>query len=447
MATATSAQIEYAPWRDSSKGVGQWFVHQSTARFRALMAGRQSGKSLTGIAEISIDAMAYPGHINWWIAPSYKVKDRAWRGLLEFIPKAVIRKKNETENKLILVNSSEISVKSAEAPDALESEALNFAVCDEAGQWKEDAWARGIRPMFTATQGKAMLIGTPRGKNWFYRLWMMGWRTDCAACAKDRTRCSLHDADYESFKWRSEDSPFSDAKDLAEAKRNLPSDIYKQEYEADPLDNSSGVFRNVRSCIRTHATTDPMMVIGADFARKHDFSCFIPMNTARQALAVHRTQNDWPLQKQQIAALVVHHNFARIVADEAGLGDPVVSQLREAGFQVEGVNTNGAMKETIITNLRLAFENNAIGVPDDEVLIDELESYEYEILPSGRLSYHAPEGKFDDTVIALALALWGQRSSMGMFAQPTVQTSYMGNAVGAAGSYVRGNRGSSSWPL
>ena len=61
------------------------------------------------------------------------------------------------------------------------------------------------------------------------------------------------------------------------------------------------------------------------------------------------------------------------------------------------------MKETIITNLRLAFENSTIGIPDDQVLIDELEAYEYEILPSGRLSYGAPEGKHDDTVIALAL--------------------------------------------
>lgn len=431
---AATASIAYAAWRNSNRGVGQWYVHQSGARFRIVMAGRQSGKTMTGIAEIGIDAMAFGGHIDWWIAPSYKVKDRAWRGLLSFVPKDVIAKKNETELRLRLVNGSEILVKSADAPDSLVSEGLDFAVCDEAGQWKEDAWVRGVRPMFTATQGKALLIGTPRGKNWFHRLWLMGQ----PGPEKDK--------DYESFRWASADSPFSTASDLAEARKNLPSDIYRQEYEADPLDNTQGVFHNVRACIRTHAQLDPMMCIGADFARKHDFSAFIPMNSARQATSVYRTQEDWPLQKQQIAALAVRLGFARIVADEAGVGDPVVQELRSAGFQVEGVNTGGPQKRVVIEHLRLAFEQGTIGIPDDDVLLSELEAYEYTVLPSGQLRYSAPEGGHDDTVIALALALWGQRASLGIFAQPTQRTTYMGEG-GGAGSYMRGNRGASTWPL
>jgi hypothetical protein len=433
------APIAYAPWRDTEKGVGQWYVHQSLARFRSLMKGRQSGGTQCGIAEIGIDAMGNIGHIDWWIAPNYKVKDRAWRGLLAFIPPAAIKKKNETELRLILTTGSEIHVKSADAPDSLVSEGLHFAVCDEAGQWKEDAWFRGVRPMFTATGGRALLIGTPRGKNWFYRTWLMG------RPGPDK------DPDYESFRWASIDSPFSDEKDIAEARKNLPSDIFKQEYEADPLDNSSGVFHGVRSCIRVGAQIDPMTVIGADFARKHDFSCFIPMNSARQAIAVYRSQEDWPLQKQQVGALAMRGALSgwssfRIVGDEAGLGDPVIQELRATGLQVEGINTNGSIKGTIIENLRLAFENSTIGIPNDDVLISELEAYEYEVLPSGHLRYSAPEGQHDDTVIALALALWGQRGSIGMFAQPNRQTTYMGASTGGS-SYMQGNRGRSSWPL
>lgn len=436
--------VEYAPWRNSAKGVGQWYVHQSPARFRVVMAGRQSGKTQTGIAEIAIDAMANPGHIDWWVAPNYDVMMRAWRGLLTFIPKQAIKKKTESaDHRILLINGSEISVKSAAAPESLVSEGLNFAVCDEAGQWKEDAWFRGIRPMFTATAGRALLIGTPRGKNWFHRLWMMGQ----PGAGKD--------ADYESFRWASIDSPFSDEKDIAEARKNLPSDIFKQEYEADPLDNAGGVFRNVRGCVRiAMMPADGMTVVGADFARKHDFSCFIPMNSARQALGVYRTQIDWPTQKQQLGALSIANNFARIVGDEASVGDPVIQELRASGFQVEGVNTNSIpVKNNLITGLRVAFENSTISIPNDEVLIDELESYEYTIAKdrdgheTGHISYGAPEGKHDDTVIALALALWGQRGSVGMFAQPNQRSTYMGGAVSGAGSYMRGNRGSATWPL
>jgi len=419
-----TASIEYKPWYNAERLTGQTRVHQSKARFRTVVAGRQSGKTMVGIAEIVEDALANQNHINWWISPNYRVKDRAWRGLLAHIPRELIVKKNEAELRIRLTTGSEIFVKSADAPDSLVSEGLHFAVCDEAGQWKESAWTMGIRPMFTATHGRALLIGTPRGRNWFYRLYQMGGR----------------DPDYESFHWKTEDSPFSDRKDLAEARKNLPTDIYLQEYEANPLDNASGVFRNVRACVRIQpAQADQFTVIGADFARKRDFSAFIPVNSSRQALYVVRSQEDWPVQKARLTALAVQNNFARIIGDESSVGDPIIQELRETGLTVEGLNTNGPIKRTIIENLRLAFEQSTITIPPDDVLIDELESYGYEMLPSGALRYAAPQGKHDDCVIALALGVWGQRASMGMVAgRLAARTSYMGRSTG--GTYLGGKR-------
>lgn len=382
------------------------------------MCGRQSGKTQGAIAEIAWAAMARPGSVNWWVTANYDMKARVWRGLLEFIPADVIVRKVEDEKYVILSNGSEIRLKSAAGDDSLVSESLDFVVCDEAGQWKEDAWFRGVSPMLAARpHAKAILVGTPRGKNWFHRLWLKGQP------GKDK------DAEYDSFKWGSADSPYVSQSFLAEQRRNLPQDIYKQEYEADPLDNSAGVFRNIRNCVRiAPAQSDQFTCIGADFARKHDFSCFIPMNSARQAISVsYRAQDDYPVQKQRLGALAMSMGFARIMADEASVGDPIIQDLRNAGFQVEGINTNGPMKRTLIENLRLALEQGSISIPDDELLIEELEAYEYQVLPSGTLRYSAPEGKHDDTVIALALALWGQRGALFQYmAQSTGASNYRG---------------------
>ena len=385
------------------------------------MAGRQSGKTRTGIIELAIDAMANPGHINWWIAPNYRVKDKPWRELLAFIPADAIKKKNETELHIILVNGSEIFVKSADAPDSLVSEGLNFAVCDEAGQWKETAWTMGVRPMFTATKGRALLLGTPRGKNWFFKLWQLG------------RPGPQRDADYESFHWASWDSPFSDAKDIDEARRNVRRDIFEQEYGANPLDNSGGVFKNVRNCVAlAPAQADLFTVIGADLARKVDFSAFIAMNSKRQALWVERSQDDWPVQKSRLSHLAFRLG-ARIIADSASAGDVVVQDLRFAGYAVEDVATNSQKKKNeLIDNLALAFEQGTIQIPNDDVLIDELEAYSYEVLPkSNTIRYSAPDGQHDDTVIALALALWGQRGSM---YQRPIPTTY---ARSRGGTYMR----------
>jgi hypothetical protein len=57
--------------------------------------------------------------------------------------------------------------------------------------------------------------------------------------------------------------------------------------------------------------------------------------------------------------------------------------------------------------LALAIERREIGLLPDEVLLNELVSYTMERLPGGGLRYTAPSGGHDDTVIALALALYG----------------------------------------
>ena len=45
-----------------------------------------------------------------------------------------------------------------------------------------------------------------------------------------------------------------------------------------------------------------------------------------------------------------------------------------------------------------------------EVLTAEMRRYEYDIGPTGQVSYAAPSGYHDDCVMALALAVWGCRT-------------------------------------
>ena len=49
-------------------------------------------------------------------------------------------------------------------------------------------------------------------------------------------------------------------------------------------------------------------------------------------------------------------------------------------------------------------------IPQLKVLVDELEAFEYDILPSGKMRYNAPSGLHDDCVTSLGLATWGNFS-------------------------------------
>ena len=64
-----------------------------------------------------------------------------------------------------------------------------------------------------------------------------------------------------------------------------------------------------------------------------------------------------------------------------------------------------ALTLLVLQRLVVAIEQRQIGWPAAwEVLTDELKRYEYQITPSGNITYNAPSGYHDDCVIALALA-------------------------------------------
>lgn len=66
--------------------------------------------------------------------------------------------------------------------------------------------------------------------------------------------------------------------------------------------------------------------------------------------------------------------------------------------------------------LALAFEQKVIKVPDDAVLIAELQSFESSVLPaSGKTRYSAQDGAHDDTVIALCLAWEARMRCRGLY--------------------------------
>jgi hypothetical protein len=74
---------------------------------------------------------------------------------------------------------------------------------------------------------------------------------------------------------------------------------------------------------------------------------------------------------------------------------------------VQPFQTTNATKTAAIDGLALAFEQDAIRIINDPVLVGELQAYEMERLPSGLLRYSAPEGMHDDCVMSLAIGWTG----------------------------------------
>lgn len=219
LATATRppVRIKLPPFHPRQREIAL-----SPARFRVVAAGRRFGKTRAGAALCMMTAAN--GGRAWWVAPSYKMGAVGWRQvrlLARQIPGVVI---GQVERLVTLPNGGTIQVRSADEPDSLRGEGLNLAVLDECAFMKPEAWTEAIRPALSDRRGRALFISTPKGRNWFYDLWMMGM--DAA------------EQDWASWQLPTSANPFIDPAEIEAARQLLPDDIFRQEYLAEFLAES-----------------------------------------------------------------------------------------------------------------------------------------------------------------------------------------------------------------
>lgn len=377
---------------DAKPHPGQRAVHSHAARFKILAAGRRWGKTRLGVHEC-LDVASRGGRA-WWVAPSYKMSEVGWRPLRRMASKigAEIRK---VDRIVELPNGGSVQVRSADDPDSLRGEGLDFVVLDECAFMKERAWTEAIRPALSDRQGKALFISTPKGRNFFWRLYQAGIASG---------------EEWMSFRYATRDNPYIPEAEIDAAKANLPERVYLQEYEAEFIDDAGGVFRGVMAAATADEQTARIdgheYIFGVDWARFNDATVFAVVDATERACVYldRMTNTDYGLQRTRLQALYERFIPGEVVAEYNSMGGPQVELLQDMGLPVREFTTTNATKKEVIDTLAHAFETGDIRILPDPVLIGELQAFEQDRTPAGNYKYSAPEGMHDDTVIALALA-------------------------------------------
>ena len=197
-------------------------IHDDTARFKVVVAGRRFGKSVFARMHILLNALYIPG-LYWIVNPTYKQgKMIHWRELKKEVPPELITYKNEQELSIELVNGSRIEIKGADNENSLRGVGIKGVVFDETADQQPHVFWDIIRPTLIDSEGWAIFIGTPRGFNWFYDLFLKGQKG-----AKE------YEADWSSYKFTSYDNPHLLAKEINAAKVQTDEDSFSQEYLAE----------------------------------------------------------------------------------------------------------------------------------------------------------------------------------------------------------------------
>jgi hypothetical protein len=371
---------------------GQQAIHDHSARFKVVMCGRRFGKTAYG-ARVAEDA-AIAGQFVGWFTPEYKYATEVWRELIRDLG-PIIAHKNEQEKRLELVTGGVIEIWTLDGDDPARGRKYHHVIVDEAGLVPDllMLWNAAIRPTLVDFRGAALFLGTPKGRrHGFVTLFNRGLSED---------------VDWQSFRARTLDNPYIPPEEVEAARRELPPEVFAQEFEGIPTDDGANPFGldAIRGAVGP-LSTEPPVVYGVDLARSLDYTVIIGLDAWRRVCFLERWQAPWAVTKSKVQGLV---RDTGIVADATGVGDAIVADLQALGVNVTPHVFTQPSKLRLMQRLVAAFQGKELTLPDTHEarwLVAELEAFEFTYTATG-VRYEAPSGEHDDGVMALALALYG----------------------------------------
>jgi hypothetical protein len=413
-------------------------IHRSKAKRRVACLGRQSGKSEAASVEAAFELFANPGVQGWIVAPTYdqaeiifgRVVEKVER-LAEVFPNTQIHVQRRRLRLLVhhynapvnapgakRVATSEFRGKSADRPDNLRGATLDFVILDEAAMIPFSVWSEAVEPTLSVRDGWALIISTPKGLNWFYEFFLMGWRGGVKEGIPNSNVANPH-PDFESFHAASWEV-WPERKDwYMERRLYIPDLEFRQEYGAEFVSHSNSVFsgldmlillpyeRRGTRLVVEEPRPDRVYCIGADFGKNQDYSVFSVLDLESGAVVCLERINGatWSEQVSRLKELSEAYNRAYVVADTWGVGDAIAEELDLQGINYTPMPVKSTgVKERLISNLVLLMEKGQVAIPNDQTILNELRNFRYYRTASGNYVMRAYGRGHDDIVMSLALA-------------------------------------------
>lgn len=341
----------------------------------------------------------------FYFAPTYKQgKKIIWDNIdndgmkmTEHIPKELIKSKNETEMKIELLNGSYVQIVGTENIDNVMGSNPYGVVFTEYSLQHEEVWNL-VRPILVANGGWAIFNFTPRGTNHAFKL---------LESVKDNPKWFTQVLTVD-------DTHIISDEDLAEEKRQMPADLFDQEYYCKFIDGASQFFKGIEKVIYTEeAFYEPEDLHeykqGTDLAQVNDYTVIttIDLNTFKVGKQERFNHLDYNTQKAKILAKYYQFRKPNMTADNTGVGIPILDDLSKEIINLERYTFTEKTRMNLLVNLQILIEQRKIKIPNDPDLIAELKSFEYILGDKGKVGAGCPDNMHDDMVMSLALAVWG----------------------------------------
>lgn len=320
--------------------------HRRRQRWACIVAHRRAGKTYAAIHDVIDHALRTPKPDARYAlgAPTFsQVKDVMWVYLKRAVANLPLVQINESELWVQLHNGSRIRLYALDTSfERMRGLYLDGIVMDEVADIDPRAWPEVIRPALSDRQGWAVWIGTPKGRDAFYKIYS-------EAVAKP--------AEWYSQMLRASETGLVAEDELASARQTMPDEVYNREYECsfdEPGISQLISGAAVKAAMQRISSPDGPRMLGVDVARFGDDRTVIVYRSGDVVETIDTFHGLDTMQTVgQVSQAITSYRPDAVFVDVIGIGAGVVDRLRQLRFPIIDVVSGAkAMDDVRYGNLR-----------------------------------------------------------------------------------------------
>lgn len=377
----------------------------------SVLSCRQIGKSLMNINILLMLSINNKNAISVYIAPTFKQTLKVFKEMMKAINNSgIVKNSNASDMTIDFINGSSIIFLSAGQRENIRGYTVKnggILIIDEASFVNDDIFYENASPFTRVYKAVTLLTSTPKYKiGFFYNCYSKG--------NIYKGYKSINFGDYDL-------SRFLTTEQLQQAKLNLPDTIYTTEYLGQFLDDGSTVFGAIKECIYDNIEDTIARYIGIDWSLggNNDNTVVTTMNDSCQIIEQYVINNLNPTAIVNEVATIINNLGNQRIYCQAELNSigtvyfDLLQQQLNNNIDLKGFNTTNNSKNAIVNKMQIRVNNKEIGIPDDPLLISELNTFTAKYNPKTRIvTYNATEGCHDDRVMSLLIAIDSYEQSL-----------------------------------
>ena len=390
------------------------FFGDGRGKILIIKAPRQVGKTFFNISELIYSASILKKSVSIVVEPSVFLARKVYNDITKALNgSGVIASANSTTCEINFINGSQIICRSIESM----SRGLTVSgilIIDETC-FIDDESIYTLLPLINANNAGLILTSSPfTAEGYFYNMYLKGLEGN--------------DPNIKSFDWSKEEGikQFLTEEKKALYKSVMSKNKYTTEILGEFLTNDGLLFTNISACIGDAVPTEKTAYIGIDFATGSDgdYTVLTAINGKGQVFKQVAVNDLTPTKQVDWLVGIIEnikkgYNIRTILAEKNSIGAVYIDYMRKSllksNLTVQEFITTNDSKRRIIEQLQTAFEQAAITIPNDPVLINELKRFQATVNPTTKVVRYEGKNCHDDRTMSLAFAYEAYLRRLGNF--------------------------------